>query len=337
MGGRMTEDDIIFDIAISETVNNENGYVPNTHSQELNEAEISGKINLFLRYMMDTPIAKREDYYFTAQMIYMAQQYEKGYRHSYYNISAEIYTYWGKNEEKLTNLVNNVEYIKSFVKVDTKLFQTEAVIKGFRKLYDHVMLEIVRLNDYQKNINELNSVIEEFKEKSQKTFNQHSMSLDQTAAEFSNKYIETSQKLDQTVEEINGKYFKTAEELDKVEKDAKKIKKKVKSAYSQFVSILGIFAAVIIVFFGGASVFSSVLTNIHEAEWYQIGFGVAFVGLAMFDIVFMFLYILSKLLDTPISTKENSEKKYYIWRCFDKYPYLFWFNAICLMIMAICA
>lgn len=331
-GGRMAEDDIIFDSDTLDVVNEDAHILHEATSQELNEAEIAGQINIFLRYMMDTALIEVDSSYCVKQVLYLAEQYAKGYRHSYYNISAEIYTHWEKKEERLNNLTNNVEVLNVFISEQKGLCEREGVAKGFRKLYDHVMLEIVRLTDYQKNINELNSVIIDFKKESEKTFQEHGISLDQTIAEFSNKYLETSEKL----EKLNHKYLETFEELDKVEKDAKKIKKKVKSAYSQFVSILGIFAAVIIVFFGGASVFSNVLTNIHEAKWYQVGFGVSFVGLVMFDIVFMFLYILSKLLDTPISTKEESDKKGYLYRCFDKYPYLFLFNVFCLMIMVIC-
>ena len=125
--------------------------------------------------------------------------------------------------------------------------------------------------------------------------------------------------------------------IDEISKSAKKLKKKVNNVYSQFVSILGIFTAIVIVFFGGISVFSDVLTNIHLAKWYQIGFGLSFVGIIMFDIIFMFLYILSRIVDTPISTKEESDKKFALFRWIDKYPYLFWFNFLCFAVMLICA
>ena len=185
-------------------------------------------------------------------------------------------------------------------------------IKGVDELYDHIMLEIVRITDHKKNLDRINEIIDQFKQESTDSFKKQDISLIQTVAEFENRF----------------------READKL---SKKLKKKVNNVYSQFVSILGIFTAIVIVFFGGVSVFSDVLTNIHQAEWYQIGFGISFVGIVMFDIIFMFLYILSKLVGMPISTKEESDKKIAVFRWIDKYPYLFWFNFLCFIIMFICA
>lgn len=326
----MTKDnDILLDgefsldgpISLSGKTNVEEEY-SNDYSK-LNEAEISGKINEFIRFMMNEPVWKVNSEVYADMAMYLAGCYHQEYRHSYYNISAEIYAYWDRSEEQLNNLTSNIETLKKIIMKTHK--NDELVLKGMNKFFDHVMLEIVRLTDHQKNINNINNIIDKFREDSNSSFKKQDLSILQTVANFENKFGEANKIIEEQ---------KT--EMEDIAKSAKKLKKKVKTVYSQFVSILGIFSAIVIVFFGGTTVFSSVLTNIHEAKWNQIGFGISFVGLILFNIIFMFLYILSKYLDVTISTKEFSSKKYTIFKWIDKYPYVFWFNFFCLLIMFLC-
>ncbi len=274
------------------------------------ELEISGEINQFIRFMMDDNFKSIDIAKYTDMALCLVEAYESGYEYSYYNVSAEIYAHWDMNEQQLINLTSNIESLKQIMHKNEGMYKK--AIKGVDELYDHIMLEIVRITDHKKNLDRINEIIDQFKQESTDSFKKQDISLIQTVAEFENRF----------------------READKL---SKKLKKKVNNVYSQFVSILGIFTAIVIVFFGGVSVFSDVLTNIHQAEWYQIGFGISFVGIVMFDIIFMFLYILSKLVRMPISTKEESDKKIAVFRWIDKYPYLFWFNFLCFIIMFICA
>lgn len=286
--------------------------------------EILGEINQFIRFMMDDNFANIDVEKYTDMALYLVDAYEHGYKYSYYNVSAEIYAHWDMNDQQLINLTSNIESLKQIIHKNERIYKK--ALKGVDELYDHIMLEIVRITDNKKNLDRINEIIDQFKKESADSFEKQDVSLIQTVAEFENKFREADKSFSRQNSDIN-----------EISKRAKKLKKKVNNVYSQFVSILGIFTAIVIVFFGGVSVFSDVLTNIHQAEWYQIGFGVSFVGIIMFDIIFMFLYILSKLVGTPISTKEESDKKIALFRWIDKYPYLFWFNFLCFVIMFICA
>lgn len=317
----MAEDkDILLDEADNETENDN----INQNDDSINESAISGEISKFIRFMMDDDFGHIDLRKYTDMAWYLVNAYEKGYEYSYYNVSAEIYAHWDMDEQQLTNLSSNIESLKAIVhQSDGKL---EKALKGIDELYDHIMLEIVRITDHKGRIDKINEIINKFQQESKDNFERYDISLTQTVAQFENKFREADELIS-----------KQSVAIEEISKSAKKLKKKVNNVYSQFVSILGIFTAIVLVFFGGVSVFSNVLTNIHQAKWYQIGFGVSAIGIVMFDVVFMFLYILSKLVGTPISVKEESDKRGAFFRWIDKYPYLFWFNFICLVMMFICA
>ncbi|MCI5954120.1 MAG: hypothetical protein MRZ49_06035, partial [Lachnospiraceae bacterium] len=278
-------------------------------SNELNDSEVSGKINEFIRYMMDSNMQEIDSERFADMAMYLSECYHNNYRHSYYNISAEIYTHWKeveRDEQNLINLATNVESLRNII-VNKTHKNDNLVKKGIQKFYDHIMLEYVRLLDQQKSLDNLNMIITDFRHDSMKLLKEQDISLSQTVAEFENKFGEAESK------------------TNELKKETQKTKRKVKNIYSQFVSILGIFTAIVIVFFGGTSIFSSALSNIHEAQWQQLGFGIALIGMVLFDIIFMFLYILSKLIEVPIFREDSNERSRVPLRWIQKCPYIFVF------------
>lgn len=110
-------------------------------------------------------------------------------------------------------------------------------------------------------------------------------------------------------------------------------------SYSQFVSILGIFSAVVLVFFGGMTAFSSLFANLHNIGRFKLIFITSLVGLIVFNLVFMFLYVLAKLLKREIAastTKEvNGKSAFSRWikRIWERYPYMLMFNITMFAIM----
>ena len=117
----------------------------------------------------------------------------------------------------------------------------------------------------------------------------------------------------------------------RVEKVMTEIKELKDGIFSQLISILGIFAAIIIVFFGGASIFAKVLEKIGEINWIEAGPVLAITGFVMFNLVFMFLFIVSRMIEKDIGAKvaENSwwgKNSICLW--IRRYPYMFLFNAL---------
>ncbi len=57
----------------------------------------------------------------------------------------------------------------------------------------------------------------------------------------------------------------------------------IRSSQKDYITILGIFAAVVMVFFSGVGFSSSVLANIHQASIYRIWIGITLLGAVLFN------------------------------------------------------
>ena len=88
-------------------------------------------------------------------------------------------------------------------------------------------------------------------------------------------------------------------------KNAKRLKHDIKSMNAQMVSVLGIFSAVIIAFFGGLSYFTSVFANANEMPIYKALMLVSLLGLVIFNTVLVLLrFILLIVRDDTIKNKK---------------------------------
>lgn len=76
---------------------------------------------------------------------------------------------------------------------------------------------------------------------------------------------------------------------------------------SQIISVIGIFSAIVITFFGGINFLESVLNSIGKVSKYRFVLGAFIVGFVMFNTIFMLLNFISKLTEKNI----RSECRYY--------------------------
>ncbi|MDZ4992654.1 hypothetical protein GNF80_06645 [Clostridium perfringens] len=115
---------------------------------------------------------------------------------------------------------------------------------------------------------------------------------------------------------------------------------KIEKMQGDFISILSIFSAVIIAFFGGMSVLGSVFASIDKVSKYRIIFMTALVGFIMFNLIYMLLHSISKITKNRISVDIESdrcwgcEENYFIKCLATKYPIVFIYN---IATVAICA
>lgn len=183
------------------------------------------------------------------------------------------------------------------------------------KLIDHITLELNRTKYIKTDFRELQAY------KTAEALNSASMAMHQEMDKLRN---EQSQKMDS--------------EVEKFREEAKVLKEKVEDSYSLFVSILGIFSAVVLVFFGGMTAFNALFTNMHNIGRFKLVFVTSLIGLVIFDLIFMFLYILAKLLKREIAsaTKEVDGKHMitrWLKRAWVRYPYMLMFNLSMVVIM----
>lgn len=143
-----------------------------------------------------------------------------------------------------------------------------------------------------------------------------------------NEQIRNSESLSRNIREQLREYKET---IDKHEKKMSKMQ-------GEFISILSIFSAVIIAFFGGLNLLSNVLTSINQVSKYRTIVVVIVIGLVLFNVIYILLYNISRLIDSRINTKKtqiqcaNCRIKYYKMICIiKKYPVAFFYNLFSLI------
>lgn len=121
-------------------------------------------------------------------------------------------------------------------------------------------------------------------------------------------------------------------ELRDNKESMKNSQEKIEKMQSDFISILSIFSAVVISFFGGLSVLGSSLENINKVSHYRLGFVIVIIGVTIFNIIYMLLYVISKLTEKKIgmSVREDicqgCERETRIHCFITKYPIPFFYN-----------
>lgn len=145
------------------------------------------------------------------------------------------------------------------------------------------------------------------------------------------------------------------EELESYSEKIDKHNDEINNWYTNIITILGLFAAIVVTFFGGLGAISSIFTNIDTISKYRLLFIVLLVVFAMFNIVFMTLYYIAKISNKSIHRecinrcknkdvkRENSsfgkknicESKKNVFCSRKRYPMIFYFNVIILIMLTI--
>ncbi len=238
------------------------------------------------------------------------EYYTNNKRHKYSEVSAYL-----MEADDIEYLLENLRRIQSRL---GEYPEDELISIKVFKLIDHITLELNRIKYNFKNFNEMNL------HTMNAALTNAAKAVDSAMTELRK---EQSQKIDLEVKEFR--------------EETNSLKGKVEDSYSQFVSILGIFSAVVLVFFGGMTAFGELFANMHSIGRFKLIFTAAFVGLIIFNMVFMFLYVLAKLLNREIAASTTAEAAgkhaltRWIKRIWGRYPYLLLFNSAMFMIMLI--
>ncbi len=98
---------------------------------------------------------------------------------------------------------------------------------------------------------------------------------------------------------------------DDLNKNYKKLSEELNKQQTQYITILGIFASIVLTFVGGLAFSTSVLSNIDKANAYRLVFVMAFIALFFGNILYLLFSFLSKisLSKEKKDKQENLEKK----------------------------
>lgn len=205
----------------------------------------------------------------------------------------------------------------------------------FRHYYSDVFSVLIEIKNNGGNLELISSNLKEMYEFSKKKNNYELADcvrklLDHTNLEVARiLYLSLLDNKRIRPDEIDKSLDKMGERVGKQEKRVEKLTKDTDNAYSNFIAILGIFSAVVMVFFGGSTVFSKAVGHIYDTALDRMVLVCTLCGMMIFDIIFMFIYFLSKLLDKPISAIEYPvywEKIFVRFKL--RYPIVFFTNLI---------
>ncbi len=218
-------------------------------------------------------------------------------RHLYSEVSTFLYKI---NEEDLDYVYDNVASVHRVLLSYDEEHNTEYARK-ILKLEDHIRLEILRA--------------------------QHLKSVQNDNAgrliRKINSLSDAGKKYTKEFEGLNTKYETQRKNIDGLN--------------SQIISVIGIFSAIVITFFGGINFIESIMYSIGQVSKYRMVFSILIAGLVMFNTIFMLLNFIAKLTEKNIRSvcshyidnnkcDPNCENKKRI-KCIRlKHPTIFWAN-----------
>ena len=147
-----------------------------------------------------------------------------------------------------------------------------------------------------------------------------------------NYYSQYEQKID----DLTSKTVSTTKDLKSAEERLKSASSQASSIQTELIAVLSVFAAIVITFSGGFSIFGNIMASIGDAKHYEMVVLTAiFCSLALFNTIFLLMYLVSKIIERNIYARcltrdcscENTQCNG-IRRLRKRLPYVFYFNVI---------
>lgn len=209
------------------------------------------------------------------------QIYEDGeYRHKYsdiFPVLLDIYPVLLENkssntdesESQLLTLMANIDYIQDVL---IPALDGLPLIKGFNKFYDHVMLELGRLGVWKKYELSLGTLKEDL--------------------------IKIKKETDPKISELK----ETFKDLDKLQNGVQNSKEDISKLKTDFVTILGIFAAIMAALMGGVGFTNTLLSSLDKVVIYKLVAMTLIAGFILFNTIIGLVHLVAKITERPIST-----------------------------------
>lgn len=200
------------------------------------------------------------------KQVYTVDQTGKSaYRHEYSRIFGKMKELKDSNPNCLEILGQNIGLVYEKIQKDPDI--NEEFFKCCLKLYDHINLEIARMNY-----------------------------VDNITREIQN----STSKLNQNIKEIKDTSDSITNEIEDTKQEAKKLRSKLDKAQQETITILGIFSAVVLAFMGGMSFSSSVLESMYLSNVYKVSFICLLIGLVLANLIYvLFTFIMHINKDRP--------------------------------------
>ncbi len=199
------------------------------------------------------------------EALYASKDFTSGYRHFY----ADIFSVFSQLEEDSIEIVcSNLDYVRQ--EYQPQNFDESGaridINNNLKKLYDHASLEMARINYIKRSWSDI--------------------AQNKEITELGRKLNSQIPRVDRLVEEVGA------------------LSEKANNAQRDYIAILSIFAAVLMVFFSGIGFSSSVLANIHQASIYRVLLSITLLGMVLFNVI----CVLFKFLREIIGKKQSDAR-----------------------------
>lgn len=240
----------------------------------------------------------RSKIYLQLEEIYHTRNEEKQFRHYYSEILSLLISI--SQDENL----GNIEILGQNLRVIFNGYQPKNhdadnnpidISDSIRKLYDHVNLEIQRINYSDMNDGKL------LQEETINTIRDRTIDISRKAEEISGRVVVLESKLSQTQDEYKAIQEKTggvSRKADEISGRVETVESKLTQTQKEYVAILGIFAAIVLAFTGGFAFSTSVLENLHSGSIYRVVLVALIIGLVIVNILFGLFFYLDRLIST---------------------------------------
>lgn len=222
--------------------------------------------------------------------------YSDNYRHEYSQVTKVLFSI--EEDEGRSFLSSKIKDIRDSI-------SDPDIKRRVSKLWDHINLENIRLEQLKRISNDANKAFTE-------------------------------------VNEVKSQYTDLEEKWEKINKQAKDVDDKIKkmdkdidNSTAKSITILGIFSGIVMAFTGGLSFIASALENMSQVSIYRLVLVIIVLSMSIFNIIFMFMYTIGRFTNSYLGSNCNCDNV--LEGCSDKklkcivvrYPLASYFNILC--------
>lgn len=222
-----------------------------------------------------------------------------GFRHDYSAITRILFL-TSSSKDTRDILCSNIYDIYEVAKENTN--NDIRFIDSLRKLWDHINLENIRMIELTKIAEQANTANE-------------------VAATMANDVGQSKEELELVNREITD-----------AKNELKVIQTNMKNSTTESITILSIFAGIVMAFSGGMSFISNAISGINKIGPYRLAIFILLIGNVMFNVIFLLLYMIGKITGKYTGSNNGCPKARTHCECrkfscyIIKYPYIAWFN-----------
>lgn len=297
------------------------------------------------------------EFYQKLEAIYHSRYPDQSVRHHYSDIFSTLTSIHIEEDcGAIENIANNLEVLMSQSPVVSTEFSDDTK-KSLEKLYDHVNLDVARIAYIDKveepirtgkvatdlkGLNEIVSTIDNKYSELQKSiddlnqiYEKTKRDLEETKCTFENlessyaTMVEEQAALKISNEDIANAHKKITEDREEIKDDYKEIKVSIKDFYKENVTILGIFASIVLSFTGGISFSIAVFSNMHILSIYRVTGLILILGLTLTNILCLLFHHINQVMNVKETTSEDTQTKKSIFN-----NLFFWSNVIFFLLLA---